>query len=204
MRRSLRSLSPIPLFALLGERAMRRVWFGAFVCAQLTWAAPGVAQEASGAPSWSPRFEEFVERAALRARIEGMRSGARSGFHAQIESLAAQVRQQHPSFPEVELAAYVSDGKAAVDETLEDWTIEDAIGEYAEVFQRAYPGGELDAALAELETPEGRKLAKALHDAAFALNGFAHERLAMRMGRQFDRTSRQLLRRIEEFVRTGR
>ena len=172
----------------------------ALLCAAL--AAPGAAsaQEARAeADASQSKFRQYLEASSLRANLETGRDGFRAGAHGQIDAIAAQLQQELPELPAELLAESVRDGKAMVDEAIDSWDIDDALREYAEVFERNYPGGEMDAVLVLLRSEEGHKLETTVRYATSDMESFIQMRQNDAAQRQIMRFMRQLLLRIAEF-----
>ena len=177
----------------------------ALALALLAAASLGAAQDATAdAQAQTSKFMEYVDDTHLRERLEGRREGVRGASHDLITAIVAQSKQQVPDLPDELLAEFAKDGAAMVDETLDSWTIDQALAKYVEPFERSYPGGQRDAAIALLNSEDGKKLERTLRDAMFEMTSFVYEREELAAQRQILRFSRQLTQRVDEFRATGK
>lgn len=175
----------------------------ALTLALLAAASPSTAQDATtDAQAQNSKFMEYLDGTHLRERLEGHREGVRGASHEQIRVIVAQFKQQVPNLPAELLAEFERDGDAMVDESLDSWTIDQALAKYVEPFERSYPGGQLDAAIALLNSEDGKKLERTLRDAMFNMTSFVYEREGLSLQRQILRFSRQVSQRAEEFRAT--
>jgi len=173
----------------------------ALLCAAIGGPSAGMAQATDSARA---ELIEYLEGSGLRDRLDGQREGLRLATHETAKGIAAQVKQQVPGMPDPIIEEFVRGAHSAIDETIDGWSIDDAIARYARPFERAYAGPEMDALLVQLRSPEGHKLEKTLRDAMFAMTQYVDERQTSVLQRHLQRLSRQLAQRAQEFQATGK
>jgi hypothetical protein len=135
----------------------------------------------------SQRVQEYITSIGMRDSLEKQRTANLAASRAQLEQMLAQMSEQVPELPRsylAELSSMTSDMAEAVGNS---YTVDEAIAVYGGVWDRAYPGNEIDVAMAQLETPEGRKLANTIGVSFSEVTQFVQQRRMEAMQRESNR-----------------
>lgn len=128
-------------------------------CSLVLTACPGTTAEAP-----TP-MDRFLEESGIRAMIEGQLATQRQQTDAQVEQMRVRIRSQLPNLPP-DKGEEIDKLAASMAEAIGNaYTLDDILEGYAAPFEAAYPGDEIEQLIAQVSSPEGRKLFDTINQA---------------------------------------
>ncbi len=136
----------------------------------------------------------FLEAMGIRELLEKQRAAGVDGSRDMVQAMVAQLRAQTPNLSEsqaAEMERIVQDGLDAVQNS---YTVDEAIQVYAGPFARNYPAEQLDQAIAQFSSPEGKRMLLTVNEGVTVTTQFM-------LGRQREAFDREMPRMMERIRR---
>ncbi len=145
-------------------------------CAFVFAACPGMTAE--------PPMARFLNESGIRATIEGQLVAQQEQTNSQVEQMRVRIRAQLPNLPPergAEIDQLAADMAKAIGNA---YTLDDILTAYAAPFEAAYPGEELEGLIAQVSSPEGRKLFDTVNKAVTDVYQLTAKRHQKAMGQE--------------------
>jgi hypothetical protein len=118
----------------------------------------------------------YLREAGIEAQLEAQRERGVAQSKKQMDAMLDQMLTQFPTLPP-EFRGEMEPILVELAESMaSSYTVQESLAVYAAPFDRAYPGDELEPAIRELSTPEGRKLVATLNQAISEMLEFREAR----------------------------
>lgn len=125
----------------------------------------------------SSKMFDYLEAAGIHEAMEQTRADYLVESERQIHELFHQVQDSIPGIISDKMMEEIDSMMTEILEISEAaYTVDEVLRVYAGVYDKNYPGEDLDQAIAKLSSPEGQLLTSTIHEAIRATNEFTTKR----------------------------